>query len=225
MNTDCETTVPAYACARIINYMQPHPFFETLSTIMLRQVVILCFLFHLGSFTCQNFASSNKSICAEIFRRLQKQIVDSDANLYNLRKVFYPTSHTEPTLVNVSYHLHVSSVKNRSCSGDQETDLNPRYDSLPASARQLLQIHAWTSKIFYTLFHPAMVNRLQPQFVQRILALLDDPYTMETVPNALTWTTVGPILTVELYVDVQLPCWPTLNALLGSLDDLTSVVS
>ena len=192
---------------------------------MLRQAVILCFLFHLGSFTCQNYVSSNRSICAEIFRRLEKQIVDSDANLYNLRKVFYPTSRTEPTLVNVSYNLRVSSVNNRSCGGDQETALNPRIDHLPASAFQLLQIHAWTSKIFYTLFHPAMVNRLQPQFVQRILATLDDVYTMDTVPNALTWTTVGPILTVELYIDVQLPCWPTYLALYGSLDDLTSVVS
>ena len=195
---------------------------------MLKSAVLLFVLFHFTSATsCANYVSSNRSICAEIFRRLQKQIVDSDANLYNLRKVFYPTSHTEPTLVNVSYNLRVSSAKNRSCGGDQETVLNPRIDHLPAGdiRLQLLQIHAWTSKIFYTLFHPAMVNRLQPQFVQRILAGLDNVYTMDTVPNALTWTTVGPILTVELYIDVQLPCWPTFQALYGSLDDLTSVVS
>ena len=42
-------------------------------------------------FPCSNFVSTKGS---EIFRRLEKQIVDSDANLYSLRKVFYPTSQT-----------------------------------------------------------------------------------------------------------------------------------
>ena len=176
--------------------------------VMLLQTAILVFLFHTtSSASCLNYVSSNDATCAEIFRRLERQIVDSDANLYNLRKVFYPTSHTEPTLVNVSYNLQMSSVKNRSCFGDPETKLNPRYDRLPVDGRQLLEVHAWSSKIFYTIFHPAMVNRLQPQFIQEMLALLDNVYT------ALTWSTIGPILTVELYIDVQLPCWPTYLAL------------
>ena len=175
--------------------------------------------------SCSNFVSTKDSICSEIFRRLEKQIVDSDANLYSLRKVFYPTSQTQPALVNVSYDLKVSSVRNRSCPGDPESSTNPRYDHLPEAVRRFLKVHAWSSKIFYTLFHPATVNRLQPQLLQAILAGFDGIYTTNSVPTALTWPTVGPILTVEVAIDLQLPCWPTFCALEESLNDLTSVVS
>ena len=174
---------------------------------------------------CSNYLSTKDSICSEIFQRLERQIVGSDANLYSLRKVFYPTSRTEPTLVNVSYALTVSSTVNRSCEGDPETPTNPRYDRLPPAIIRFLQVHAWTSKIFYTLFHPATINRLQPQALQLLLSGFDNVYTQNPVPIALTWTTVGPILTVELTIDLQLPCWPTFYAVEESLYDLTSVVS
>ena len=174
---------------------------------------------------CSNYISTKDSICYEIFRRLERQIVDSEANLYSLRKVFYPTSKTEPTLVNVSYALQVSSMRNASCKGDPESGENLRYDHLPEPIRRFLEVHAWSSKIFYTLFHPAMVNRLQPQALQRILVGIEGVYIRDAVPTALTWSTVGPILTVELSIDLQLPCWPTFYALENSLSDLTSVVS
>ena len=174
---------------------------------------------------CSNYISTKDSICYEIFRRLERQIVDSEANLYSLRKVFYPTSKTEPTLVNVSYALQVSSVRNASCNGDPESGENLRYDHLPEPTRRFLKVHAWSSKIFYTLFHPAMVNRLQPQALQRILVGIEGVYIRDAVPTALTWSTVGPILTVELSIDLQLPCWPTFYALENSLSDLTSFVS
>ena len=197
-----------------------------------RALTFLLALHLAASTSCQNYFSSNEPICAEIFRRLEREIVDSDANLFNLRKVFYPTSRTEPALVNVSYNLNVTSVANRSCPGDTETDLNVRYDRLQNVQNgqvllQLLKVHAWSSKIFYTLFHPATVNRLQPQALQIILGSLDykNIFTPNAMPTALTWSTVGPILTVELYIDVKLPCWPTFLALEESLNDLTSVVS
>ena len=180
--------------------------------------------FTLQQTPCSDFISTKEDTCSEIFRRLEKQIVDSDANLYSLRKMFYPTSQTQPTLVNVSYDLNVSSVNNRSCSGDPEFPDNPRYDRLPENRRRILNVHAWTSKIFYTLFHPATVNRLQPQGLQFVLGLFEARYAGTPVPTALTWQTVSPILTVEVSIDLQLPCWPTAFALEESLGDLTSVV-
>ena len=174
---------------------------------------------------CANYISTKNTICHEIFSRLERQIVDSDTNLFSLRKVFYPTSRTEPALVNVSYALEVSSVRNVSCAGDPESRLNPRYDHLPEVFRRFIKVHTWSSKIFYTLFHPATINRLQPQALQMILVGIDNVYTHNTVPTALTWSTVGPILTVEVSIDLQLPCWPTFLALERSLSDLTSVVS
>ena len=179
---------------------------------------------------CSNFVSTKESICYVIFQRLEKQIVDSDANLYSLRKVFYPTSRPQPALVNVSYDLTVSSVWNLSCPGDPESAINPRYDHQTELYRRFLQVHAWSSKIFFTLFHPGTVNRLQPQAMQNIMKIFEDLSTsatnsVPTVWNALTWNTVGPIITVEVTIDLQLQCWPTFNALKGSLKDLTSVVS
>ena len=70
------------------------------------KAVVLCLLVHLvSSQNCLNYISTKESICNEIFKRLEKQIVDNDANLFSLRKV---TSQTEPSLVNVSYDLQVS---------------------------------------------------------------------------------------------------------------------
>ena len=194
-------------------------------TLLRALILILLVSFHLAASTsCQNYLSSKEPICAEIFRRLERQIVDSDANLFNLRKVFYPTSRTEPTLVNVSYNLNVSSVAKRSCPGDVVTGLNVRYDRLPEGDPRL-RVHAWSSKVFYTIFHPGTVNRLQPQALQIIMGLFEHLFAPTTIPTAITWSTIGPILTVELYIDVKLPCWPTFLALEESLRDLTSVVS
>ena len=200
-----------------------------------KAAVLLLFLHLATSQHCLNYISTNESICNTIFLLLQNQIVESDANLFSLRKVFFPTSKIEPALVNVSYDLQVSvhnassEQYNRSCPGDLESSSNPRYDRLPEGLRRLLTVHAWSSKIFYTLFHPATVNRLQPQALQRILRRLDGVYNPNSATNdvttALTWTTTGPILTVELKIDLKLPCWPTFLALDSSLNDLTSVVS
>ena len=136
---------------------------------LLRALILLLALHLAASTSCQNYFSSNEPICAE--RRLEREIVDSDVNLFNLRKVFYPTTRTEPNLVNVSNNLNVTSTANRSCPGDPETNVNVRYDRLQDGdiQLQLLRVHAWSSKIFYTLFYPATVNRLQPQALQIIL--------------------------------------------------------
>ena len=175
---------------------------------------------------CKNYMSTTKdSVCYQIFHELEMQIVESESNLFSLRKVFYPTSQAEPTLVNVSYALDVSAKRNISCPGDPETPQNRRWDHLTESDRNSLQVQAWSSKVFYTIFHPATINRLQPQALQWILVMLDDIYGHTDIQTAFTWSTDQPIVTVELAIDIQLPCFPTLLALEMSLKDLTSVVS
>ena len=174
---------------------------------------------------CENYMSTRDSICYQIFHELEMQIVDSESNIFSLRKVFYPTSKPEPTLVNVSYALDVSAKQKVSCPGDPETPKNHRWDHLTEPFRSYLQVQAWSSKVFYTIFHPATINRLQPQALQWILVKLDDIYGHTDVQTALTWSTYEPIVTVELAVHIQLPCFPTSFALERSLTDLTSVVS
>ena len=189
---------------------------------MLQQIATFFLLFHIVASTCSNYVSVQESTCQDIFEQLQKAIVENKVNLYNLRKVFYPTSRTEPTLVNVSYNLNWTLASNESCPGDTETSLNPRID-VNASSIQLNAV--WTSKIFYTLFHPATVNRMQPQLMQLLLVALDEVHTHSTIPTALNWNTTGPILTVELYLLFELPCLPTFETFYESIIDITSVVS
>ena len=166
--------------------------------------------------------NSYESLRTEIFQRLEKQIVENAANLFRLRQVLFPTSQAQPTLVNVSYHLKVTSLNNHSCPGDPESADNPRYDHLSNEYLEYLGVNAWSSNIFYTLFHPATINRLQPQALQTILVGIEGICTENP---ALIWTTTGPMLTVAVVIDVELPCWPTFVALKSSLNDLTSVVS
>ena len=186
---------------------------------MLLRAAIFLPLLQLAHCSCPNYASTRKSTCATIFERLQTELVGSDIDLYNLRKEFYPTSSTEPTFVNVSYDLMVTTLS-KACPEDSSTGAAALEERINGTNVQLALNFVWTSKIFYTLFHPAMVNRLQPQFVQNIFLLLDS----SQATTALTWDGAGSILTAEVLLSISLPCAPTLAALLDSLNDLTSVV-
>ena len=192
---------------------------------MLLGIASFSLMFHIVVSTCANYVSVQESTCQDIFEQLQNAIVENKVNLYNLRKVFYPTSTTEPTLVNVSYNLNMTIASNESCPGDTATLLNSRIDVNVYNVTGVQTNVVWTSKIFYTLFHPATINRIQPQLMQQLLVVLDSLYTRSTIPTALTWNTTGPILTVELYLTFELACLPTLGTLQESLHDITSVVS
>ena len=186
---------------------------------MLLRAATFLLLLQLVHCSCPNYVSTRKSTCATIFERLQTELVGSDIDLYNLRKVFYPTSSTEPTFVNVSYDLMVTTLS-KACPEDSSTGIAALEERINGTNVQLALNFVWTSKIFYTLFHPAWVNRLQPQLVQNVVDALDNSQGT----TALTWDGVGSILTVEVLLSISLPCAPTLAALEFSLDDLTSVV-
>ena len=193
---------------------------------MLLRAATFLLLLRLAHCSCPNYVSTRKSTCATIFERLQTELVGSDIDLYNLRKEFYPTSSTEPTFVNVSFDLMVTTLS-KACPEDSgrtawatrlSTGVAALEERINGTNVQLALNFVWTSKIFYTLFHPGILNRLQPQFVQNIFFLLDGAAT------ALTWDGVGSILTVEVLLSISLPCAPTLATLMDSLNDLTSVV-
>ena len=121
--------------------------------------------------------------------------------------------------MNVSYDLMVTTLS-KACPEDSSTGAAALEERINGTNVKLPLNFVWTSKIFYTLFHPAMVNRLQPQLVQNIVGLLDT----SQATTALTWDGTESILTVEVLLSISLPCAPTLAALEFSLDDLTSVV-
>ena len=83
-------------------------------------------------------------------------------------------------------------------------------------------VHSHTCR--YTISHPAMVNRLQPQLVHTLLSGVEITGGSSVV-TALTWDRVGPIISVQLkLVPVTLPCVPTTSQVVDSLEDLTALV-
>ena len=83
--------------------------------------------------------------CIELFELLQTSLLQTKNNPFQLQSVFSPSSHLEPTLVNVSYTLN-DTTGSTLCS-----NCTP---SKPC-------LYAWTKRSMYKFFHPAVVNQLQ----------------------------------------------------------------
>ena len=162
--------------------------------------------------TCGEEMTTNNQICDELFQALQASLVTNRANLYNLRKIFFPSSKPSPTLLNVSYELAFKDVLQIPCSDANET-IN--------SSEILRSNYGWTSNTIYTTFHPATLNRLQPQIFYMMMVKFE-PSTSGT---ALPWEGVNKFLTLHLFLDIKkLSCLPSREQIDGTLTDLTSVV-
>ena len=185
---------------------------------------------HTSHAFCPDFVSASTITCQLIFDHLQTALLDRQLNHYNLRKTFLPLTHSSQSLVNVSYHITITPTANEPCPGSEELAnytyvvYGPSYGLLPFNTTTRLDVnYGWTSKAFYTIFHPAMVNRLQPQFLHQLL-VLETAASRENLIDA-SWNGVGPVLTVELILGpVQLPCLPVNSEIFDSLMDMTALV-
>ena len=191
-------------------------------------VVVLCLLTLYGSHAaCSDFVSESSITCQLLFDHLQAALVGHRLNLYNLRKTFVPLIEAQPSLVNVSYHITIAPTTDEPCPGStsvlrDSADSETALALLPYNTTIIERNYAWSAKTFYAIFHPAQINRLQPQLLHAILAGLEIS-TSDLV--ALSWDGVGPVLTVQLRLDpVALPCLPTYTELFASLQDLTALV-
>ena len=170
---------------------------------------------------CPDYVSASSSTCLLLFDSLQAALVGRRLNLYNLRKTFLPTTQSVPNVVNVSYDIALTPLSEDECPGAEENVTEGRFS---ANTTRFSINFAWTSKVFYTIFHPAMVNRLQPQLAHTLLSGVEITGG-SSVATALTWDGVGPILTVQLkLIPVTLPCVPTTSQVVDSLEDLTALV-
>lgn len=170
--------------------------------------------------TCSDFAHSSIT-CQLLFDHFQSALLNRHINLYNLRETFLPLTQPAPSLVNVSYHVTITPLTNKPCPGSEEATNNSS-GLLPANSTTIDTNFAWTSKNFYTIFHPALVNRLQPQLLHTFLSQLEAS-TSDLI--AVSWDGVGPLLTVELDLGpVLLPCLAADSEIYASLGDITSLV-
>ena len=190
---------------------------EKMSALRAASLVLLALL-HVSHAACPDFQSASTLTCQILFDHFQASLLERRLNLYNLRKTFLPLTHAPPPLVNVSYQVIITPLSENPCPGSNNDTLG----LIPANTTRSEIIFGWTSKTFYSVFHPAQINRLQPQLLYTFLAGLEIS-SSELV--ALSWDGVSPILTVQLGLGpVLLPCRPTGAEVLSSLSDLTSLV-
>ena len=180
----------------------------------------MCLLVLQGSHaSCVDFVSESSITCQLLFDHFQAALLARRLNLYNLRKTFLPITRAPPVLVNVSYHISIATVTNKTCPGSATVAGSEKL----ISDREIDPYFAWTDKTVYSTFHPAHINRLQPQLGQRFLVGLE---SMALGLVTLRWDGVGPTLTVRLLLDpVLLPCRPTHAQLFASLIDITALVT
>ena len=186
-------------------------------------VALFLLSLHTSHAVCSDFESASTITCQLIFDHFQAALLDRQLNLYNLRKTFLPLTHSPPSVVNVSYHITITPLTNKPCPGS-ESVANKSSGLLPFNTTTIDTNYGWTSKTFYTIFHPAVVNRLQPQLVHTFLSQLEIS-TSDSTASAVSWDGVGPLLTVELSLSpIRLPCLPAYSEIYASLKDLTALV-
>ena len=179
---------------------------------------LLCLvaILHYSYSACNDFLPTSSITCQLLFDHFQAALVSRRINLYNLRKTLLPLSRAPPDLVNVTYHVSITPLSDKPCPESEAT-----IDLLPDTT-VIDPYFAWTAKTFYFFFHPAPINRLQPQVVQSFLANLE---RSSSSLAALGWDGVGPILTVNLILDpISLPCRPSFSQIIASLTDITALV-
>ena len=125
--------------------------------------------------------------CIELFKLLQTSLFQTKHNPFQLQSVFSPSSHLEPTLVNVSYTLN------------DTTGLTLCSNCTPSKPC----LYGWTKRSMYQFFHPAVVNQLQfllPFVMMRFTyrSLSDEPDL-----DAYLWDGVGSLPSVHLNLTVN----------------------
>ena len=150
-------------------------------------VVIAVFLPAINSQCSDTTQHSPRPKCIELFELLQTSLLLTKTNPFQLQSIFSPSSHLEPTLVNVSYTLN-DTTGSTLCSNC--TPSNPC-------------LYAWTKRSMYKFFHPAVVNQLQfllPFAMMRFTyrALSDEPDL-----DAYLWDGDGSLPSVGLNLTIN----------------------
>ena len=165
---------------------------------------------------CSNFDSQPTDTCLRLFKSFQAALVERELNLFNLRKTFLPTNNTVPSMMNVTYLVYVTPTSQTNCPGEGGKE------RLPGNTSFYEFNFAWTNNAFYTIFHPAVVNRLQPQY---IYSWFIDHAQLDRSGQTLTWSGVGQFLGVLLILRSAVPCIPTYTEVEDTLVDITAMVS
>ena len=167
---------------------------------------------------CEDYQSSDTTTCLMLFQKFQAALVGNDLNLYNLRKTFSPAARPAPVLVSVSFDISIGYMPENPCPGIGN-------DTLFNISNTPNFKYGWTSSAFYTIFHPAELNRMQPQLIFLLLSLLEKGEAIAHVTTAFTWDGTKHITTAKLSLSVpSLPCLPSEQDVYNTMWDITALV-
>ena len=162
--------------------------------------------------------------CSELYRDLESALVSNKANLYILRKAFFPTPQAAIKLLEVRYSIDFGpNITNTTCPsiGDNFTDI------INTTTTNKIK-YGWSSSGMYTVVHPLALNLLQlqvPFVFLRAIRSLAEHYHDEEV-NTFLWDGSYELPSVTLYIMVNsLECLPSNKTFQEILQELTTVVS
>ena len=172
---------------------------------------------------CNNPDPASAQMCQTLLRTVKDALTSSDANMFTLRRMFFPAGAEPPELLNVTYHLRFTnrfpaSLPNCTCTG---TD--PRTERIFIDPQRDLALrYGWTVIGMYTLIHPALLNQLQfplPFSIMRLVASDGVPFLWngyQSLPSAEVVLNIDPS---------NLTCLPDTIQLDETMQTVTSLVS
>ena len=170
---------------------------------------------------CESYSPEPARTCALLYKAFETALVGNDENLYLLRVSYFPTSQATPTLVNVFYEINFQNVSEEMCNrtaSDNSTEFNTSTTHYPN--------YGWTSSVFYTVLHPALLNRMQIQlFMSLVRYWIHDTEHPDADEVGFLWDGVGSVQSIRLSLDItNLPCTPSELQVNGTLKNLNAMV-
>lgn len=167
------------------------------------------------------------STCQKVFKVLEQSLIQDEANLYSLKKMFFYAANADPMLLIVKYNISFG-----------ENIIKDRPPNCDGAGRQMTMIctiqtevtHGWTPSGVYYVIGPLVLNKMQmpfPFMILRIIhSLCKNPAFNSPELDSFLWDGSYDLPTVFLNLDITtLPCIPSATVFHSTLKELTAYVS
>ena len=170
------------------------------------------------------------SACQKVFKELERALIQDEANLYSLKKVFFSAPNSDPVLFKVNYNIRFGD----NITDHEEVlplcDTDSTNNSAAINISQTEVIHGWTSSGIYYIISPLSLNLMQMPLPFAILRWTHKYYNTSAINSpeldSLLWDGTYELLTIfiNLYI-TSLSCIPSADVFNSTLEELTTYVS
>ena len=173
------------------------------TSMLAKLALVLAAVLPLAVSTC-DYSVDTAQICNMLYQRMETALLKDSDNLYRLRQAFFPNNQAEPTVLRVTFGLHLNNVSSELCDGAMKSNLG---------SLQLSQRFFWTSSAIYSALNPRIMDLLLPETLYLLNPLTNSYYDFTTETD----------LTLLLNID-SLSCLPSSRQIEDALMDLTTQV-